>query len=334
MGTLMSSHTLTRDEVRWTAAQFGRAPSIHNTQPWRLEWTGTFLRILGDPDRQLRVADPQRRELLISCGAALFGLRLALRRLGVEVDVRRLPEPLDADLMAEVRIVDRRDFLPGPRMMPPGFERRHTPRGTATPVNVPVALAAAMQQSAVAEGAELLFVNDPGPLAAVLRLSHDVERAVADDAFVLEETERWTFGRDERRRDGVPGTAFPSGSFSGGPRQLARRDFDLRRGIGRLDGGTLSARQVAALTTVGDRPVDWLHAGEALHALLIVAAEQWVFAEFNSRVAEHPGARAQLRRELGTPSYPHLLLQFCAGHIAPHTPRREVDEFLSFTGSV
>ena len=59
-------------------AAAARAPSVHNTQPWRFRAGPDAVELWTDPRRKLR-ADPSGREMLISCGAALFGLRLVIR---------------------------------------------------------------------------------------------------------------------------------------------------------------------------------------------------------------------------------------------------------------
>ncbi len=74
---------LTSDQVAFVLATAGRAPSLHNTQPWRFRVRGNGLDLYADPDRRLRAIDPDGREMLISCGAALFGLRLGIRHLGL-----------------------------------------------------------------------------------------------------------------------------------------------------------------------------------------------------------------------------------------------------------
>ena len=48
-----------------------RAPSSHNTQPWLFRIAGDHLGVMADRSRALPVADPQDRELVISCGAAI-----------------------------------------------------------------------------------------------------------------------------------------------------------------------------------------------------------------------------------------------------------------------
>ena len=69
-----------------------RAPSVHNTQPWY--WyldDDDRLTLFADFSRQLWYADPDGRDLLISCGAALHHLRVAAAASGWKAHVRRTP---------------------------------------------------------------------------------------------------------------------------------------------------------------------------------------------------------------------------------------------------
>ena len=59
-----------------------RAPSVHNSQPWRWLVGPDRLRLLADPSRHLPHADPDRRNLLLSCGAALHHCTVALAAAG------------------------------------------------------------------------------------------------------------------------------------------------------------------------------------------------------------------------------------------------------------
>ena len=66
------------------------APSILNTQPWRFRIDGDEVEISSDRKRILPVTDPQGRELLISCGAALINLRVAMRGFGCGCEIKIL----------------------------------------------------------------------------------------------------------------------------------------------------------------------------------------------------------------------------------------------------
>jgi len=53
---------------------------------------GAAVRVYADTRRQLLVADPGGREMLISCGAALYTARLAPRSLGRILQTDVLPD--------------------------------------------------------------------------------------------------------------------------------------------------------------------------------------------------------------------------------------------------
>ncbi|MDQ2875014.1 MAG: hypothetical protein M3Y33_09580, partial [Actinomycetota bacterium] len=93
---------VTPAEMTSLVAAAGRAPSLHNSQPWRFRVRGDVVELHADPGRALRQVDPEGRELVISCGAALFGLRLGLRRLGYVPRVELRPDPGQPGLLARV----------------------------------------------------------------------------------------------------------------------------------------------------------------------------------------------------------------------------------------
>src|SRR4051794_41144837 len=78
------------------------APSVHNTQPWTLVLHDARLELRADRARQLHALDPQGRELAESIGAALCNIRVALAARGWAVEVDRLPNAAQPDLMAVV----------------------------------------------------------------------------------------------------------------------------------------------------------------------------------------------------------------------------------------
>jgi hypothetical protein len=81
-----------------------RAPSVHNTQPWRWRFRAGGVDLYADRGRHLAATDPDGRDLLLSCGAALHHLRVALAAGGLAVAVERTPDPEDADHLATVTI--------------------------------------------------------------------------------------------------------------------------------------------------------------------------------------------------------------------------------------
>ena len=85
----------------------GLAPSLHNSQPWQFAVGASHVEVYADPSKQLRDSDPSGRSLLISCGAAVFNLRVAFARLGYGPRPRLVPDEADPTLVATVD-VDKR----------------------------------------------------------------------------------------------------------------------------------------------------------------------------------------------------------------------------------
>src|SRR2546423_300252 len=79
-----------------------RAPSVHNTQPWRWRIDSNTVELFADRSRQLPATDPEGRDLLLSCGAALHHLQVALSAVALACSVQYLPDPENRDHLATV----------------------------------------------------------------------------------------------------------------------------------------------------------------------------------------------------------------------------------------
>ena len=97
-----SAPRLDRATVEKVLALAVRAPSIHNTQPWRWRLGDDGLRLLADRGRQLTVADPDGHSLLISCGAALHLTELGLAANGWRTVTELWPDRDDPDVIAHL----------------------------------------------------------------------------------------------------------------------------------------------------------------------------------------------------------------------------------------
>jgi hypothetical protein len=313
-------------QVDYLIATAARAPSVHNTQPWRFRAGHDAIELYADQRRKLRV-DPVGREMLISCGAALFGLRLAVRSLGYLPMVELLPDPARLRLLARVRLGRGKPMTGRERQMLAALPHRHTHRGPFAPEPLPTGLLAGLQHDALAEGATLALVD---PALAYQRLAEivgaagrrqDLEPTARADA------RRWSRAAADPVRDGVPAHAFTAKASCQSGR-LAQRDFDLGRGLGLLEGGGPPPAATAVLLTPGDGRADWLRAGQALHRLLAHAASEWVFASLYSQPLEAAAIRAVIRDRLALPGAPQMLLQLGVAHTAQATARRPASDLI------
>jgi len=313
-----------------------RAPSLHNTQPWRFKVSEDALELYADRRRQLQ-EDPDGREMLISCGAALYGLRLAVRSLGHLPEVDLLPgragsRPAAAGPLARVRLGAAAPITPEEHKLLAAVPHRHTHRGPFEPGPLPAGLLPGLRRDAAAEGATLIVIEQgqvSQDLASIVSLAG--LRQVLDPASRAE-TARWTRDLGSPARDGVPAYAFPPTPDEPAG-WLPPRDFDLGRGLGRLPAAPPPAAQAPApvtaiLVTPGDGADDWLRAGQALHRLLLRAAGRWVFGNLQTQALKVVWTRALMRSQLTLPGWPQMLLQFGLARSTHPTARRPPEELI------
>ena len=310
-------------------ATAARAPSVHNTQPWRFKAGPDAIELFTDQRRKLRV-DPAGREMLISCGAALFGLRLAVRSLGYLPVMELLPDPAKLRLLARVRLGAAMPITGAERAMLAAMPHRHTHRGPFADGPLPAGLLVGLQHDALAEGAELALVEPGLPyeqLAAIVGAAGPRQDL---DPVARAEARRWSRAPGSTARDGVPAQAFPAREAKAGrPRgRLRQRDFDLGRGLGLLTGDGPPPAATAVLLTRGDGRADWLRAGQALHRLLVHAAASWVFASLYTQPLEADAIRALIRDRLNLPGAPQMLLQLGPARTTQATARRPPTELM------
>ncbi|MGH3202065.1 MAG: Acg family FMN-binding oxidoreductase [Streptosporangiaceae bacterium] len=312
------------DHAQFLIETAARAPSVHNSQPWRFRVGSSAIELSCDTQRKLQI-DLLGREMLISCGAALFGLRLGVRSLGYLPVVTLLPDPARPGLLARVGMGAAAPMSGEERRMLQAVPHRHTHRGPFEPGPLPAGLLMGLQNDALAEGATLVLVE--GDIA--YRQLADLVAAAADqldrDPPARDETRRWTRSADGPARDGVPALAFAA---RGGqrPGRLRQRDFDLGRRLARLPAGGESPAATAVLVTRCESRRDWLRAGQALHRLLLHAASKWVFASLYTQPLETSLTRALIRDRLALPGHPQVLLQLGCARTTHPTGRRPASE--------
>jgi hypothetical protein len=318
-------------QVGYLVRVAARAPSLHNTQPWRFKVSEDAIELYADRRRQLP-EDPDGREMLISCGAALYGLRLAVRSLGHLPEVDLLPgragsRPTAAGPLARVRLGAAAPITPEEHKLLAAVPHRHTHRGPFEPGPLPAGLLPGLRRDAAAEGATLTVVEPElhgQDLAAIVALA-SLRQAL--DPASRAGVESWTRDLGSPARDGVPAYAFPPTPDEPAG-WLPPRDFDLGRGLGRLPAAQLPAPVTAILVTPGDGEDDWLRAGQALHRLLLRAAGRWVFGNLQTQPLKVVWVRAQMRSQLNLPGWPQMLVQFGLARTTHPTARRPPAELI------
>jgi nitroreductase len=300
------------------AATAGHAPSVHNTQPWQWRVHPDRLDLLAARERQLTAIDPRSRLLLLSCGAALHHARSAIAAEGWAVDVHRLPDPQEPDLLASIVPTGRTPVTPEAMRLVQAMQVRHTDRRPVADQAVP----AEALQSIVAAATECARVQllDRNQVIALASAATRAAAAEAADPDIAAELAYWT-SRAAAEGVGLPAKVLPEHAPQ---TTVPARDFG-RTGTLPVGAGHDQAAVYAVLYGDDDEADSWLRAGEALSTVWLTATSLGVSVVPLSGVIEVTATRETLRRELAALGYPYLVLRIGIAdpeHAGPpHTPR-------------
>ncbi len=306
-----------------------RAPSIYNTQPWRFRIRPPAIELYGDYTRALPAADPAGRELAISCGAALYHLRVAAGHFGLAPRVDLLPDPATPDLLARVTLT------PGDGRMDAdaaftAILRRRTNRNRYEVRPVPAALIAALGADATAEGAWLAPIEGTQARATVAGLVAEGDLRQWADPGYRREVAAWVQPPHNARPEGIPSGNLGMGEIMTAIAPVVLRTFDLGPGKATRDQQWLTdAPAVLLLGADGDAPADWLATGQALARILLRAAEAGVAASFFNAAIEIPTLRALLADAAGRTGVPQLLLRLGYAIGGAPSQRRPIAEVIA-----
>ena len=307
-----------------------RAPSVHNSQPWRWVATDGVLRLFAEPHRVPHATDHSGREALISCGALLDHLRAATAAAGWHAEIARFPNPNNLHHLATIEFHRREFVTDADRARADAILRRRTDRlPFAAPSNW-LAFEQVLRSSLESGAVRLDALGESArkQLADASRLTESLRRY---DASYHAELSWWT--APSGIADGVPRSALVS------PSDRGRVDIAREFPAGDLSGARPEIEQdhavVVALSTYDDSHESALGCGEALSAVLLEATMVELATCTLTHLTELDASRDIVRALIGGSGEPQLLIR--VGRVPalderpPMTPRRPLTDVLAVT---
>lgn len=319
----MSAHFPDPETVRAVLTLATQAPSVHNSQPWHWRVGPHSMHLYADPSRHLPRTDPDRRDMLVSCGAALHHCTVALAALGWQAKVHRFPNPADHDHLASIEVAPQSagelDVT-----LAAAIARRRTDRRNYSSWPVPGGDIALMGARAARAGVMLRQIDLLPQLNAIIARS--VWKHAADTDY-LTELNAWSgrygsvAGVPARNTPAAdPHAAIPARVFAGPAlKQPAQTSPTQDNAV------------MLALGTETDDDMARLRAGEATSLVLLSATAMGLATCPVTEPLEVAETRDAVRADVfGTSGHPQMLLRVGWAAVnadpLPATPRRPLPE--------
>jgi hypothetical protein len=307
------------------------APSTHNTQPWKFALLPDGIDVYADYTRRMPVVDPGNRELLMSIGAAIFTLRVAAERFGMECGVTYSYGGDSERPLAHVMLGRRQSqadegivSLFGP------IVRRHTNRHPFLFSRVPETILRRIRGLQAGGGASLMVSTDGVMNTKVSELVAAADRMQLADPSFRSDLAEWVRPNWTQKPDGVTGAALGMNSVTAALGHWATRVVDSGPLRAARDRNLCAEAPGLVVLQSEDSAPHWLACGELLQQLLLILTREGLHHSYFNMPVQVPELRVKLRSTCGLSAWPQLLLRVGFSLTEPaKTPRRSVEEVLT-----
>ncbi len=326
----MPTTTVDTDVIKDAVQIACRAPSLHNSQPWQWVFTHEQLRLFLDPSRVMDT-DHSARQALISCGAALDHLRIAMAAAGWDAHINRFPEAGNANHLASIDFTPKDFVTERDRKLADAIAVRRTDRLPFSAVTEWQSVEAVVASSANRQGVHLQVIPDDMH-SKLEEAAHIAESLRMYDTPYHNELHWWTAPFEPS--EGIPYSALASAAES--DRVGVGRPFPAPRRPERRSEIPEDHAKVLLLSTDNDTRADSLAAGEALSATLLDCTMAGLATCPVTQLTELSVTRELIRKMMDRGGMPQVLIRVgvipAAEKVPPPTPRREMSAVLRLKG--
>lgn len=304
-----------------------KAPSGHNTQPWKFHIADDSITIVPNLDVALPVVDSNNRELFISLGCATENLCIAAGHLHYAAHI----SATSADGII-IKVTKQDHSVENPLF--PQIEKRQTNRSIYTGQKLSDETLKQLQSIRKEDAVQFYFAEIGTPLADTITgyilKGNDIQ--MNDIAFKNELLSWMRFNKKqiEATHDGLSYLVFGNPPLPG---TLARPIVSLflrpnaqnKSDRKKID----SSSHFVVCTTRHDTIEEWIRLGRTLQRFLLKATEAGVSYAFLNQPCEVATLASALRKELPVEmEYPTLILRIGYADPLPYSPRKKIETLL------
>lgn len=304
-----------------------KAPSGHNTQPWRFRISDDEITILPNYKVTLPVVDPDNRELFISLGCAVENLFIASEHLGYKAQINSCcPEGITINLIRASGIQDNPLFTE--------IEKRQTNRNLYNGKRISEETLEKIKSIRKETKVQLYILEKENAIAQTIKeyIKEGNKIQMNDKPFKTELLSwmRFNTKQVERTQDGLSYQVFGSPAL---PQCIAKPIVSMflkpnpqnKSDMKKID----SSSHLVVFTTCTNTFKEWINSGRTLQRFLLKLTEEGISCAFMNQPCEIETLVPKLQSALSVnDEYPTILLRIGYAKPAPYSPRKEIEKIL------
>ena len=309
------------------ASYASKAPSEHNTQPWKFHITDSTITVLPNLDVALPVVDRNNRELFISLGCAVENLCIAASYFGYTTHIIECSiEVIILELTKNALTIEDSLFHQ--------IEKRQTNRNIYNGNKISDGILQQLQSIPKENGIQFYFTEINTPFANTITqyIMKGNEIQMADIAFKNELLSWMRFNKKqvEATHNGLSYLVFGNPPL---PRILARPIVSLflkpnaqnKSDRKKID----SSSHFVVCASQRDTIEEWINLGRTLQRFLLKVTEIGISYAFLNQPCEVAALAFDLREKLPVnKEHPTLIMRIGYAKQIPYSPRKKIETLL------
>ena len=323
---MMSTTKVATDVLRRAVALACRAPSYHNSQPWRWVADRDGLHLFLDSSRLVQT-DPEERQALISCGAVLDHLRVAMAASGWRAQIDPFPDAENSEYLASIGFIEMPVVTAESQRRAEAIVRRRTDRLAFGPVTDWAGFEAALR-SRLDDTLALVDVVSDADRHRLVQATDLTNALRFYDTEYFRALLRWTAPFEAS--EGIPYDSLVSAAE--GDRVDVGRTFPVTHHPERREEVPHDFSTILVISAHADTRRDKLGCGETLSTVLLEATAAGLATCTLTHLTELSTSRHLVEDVTGRPLPQVLVRVGCAPegeHLSPPTPRRPPADVLT-----
>lgn len=305
-----------------------KAPSIHNTQPWRFVVDGErTIEIHPDFTRALPVADGDNRELYISLGCALENLLIAARQHGFYADFS-LEKNAAQRTFIRVYLLES-DVVPKDPLFK-YIPLRQTARNHYENVQIPSGDLAQLQKSFDCPQVGLYMFTTPATVGELMPFITEGIRKQLEHPHFWDELAEWLRFTDEEAEEHSDGLRMDAmglpnmGKWIG---KLVIKNFiSAHSETKRWEDLVRHSSALALFTASENTEENWILTGRAFQRFSLTATKLHISHSHVNMPCRDPELRDKMRAHFRLSGIPMLLIRIGYSEQMPYSHRRALED--------